>query len=169
MDMKTGFHVSISGGLSRAVDRAVERGCDTMQVFVSNPRGWKNSHILRSDMDTFRIRCEDEGISPVFVHTIYLINLASPSIEVRERSVDALVMNVQAAAALGSSAVVTHLGSHGGDGEELGIERIIKALEAVFSRCEDPVPILLETTAGSGSGVGHRFPPVGRDRRCLPR
>jgi deoxyribonuclease-4 len=160
--MRAGFHVSITGGLPKAVDRAVERGCEAMQVFVSNPRGWKHSDILPSDIAAFRARCEEEGINPVFVHTIYLINLAAPSPEIRERSTDALVMNMRAAAALGSSAVVTHVGSHGGEGEDIGIARVVASLQAAFARCEGPVPILLETTAGSGNSVGHGFSQLGR-------
>jgi len=159
--MRAGFHVGISGGLPKAVDRAVERGCETIQVFVSNPRGWKHSDILPSDIETFRARCKEEDISPVFVHTIYLINLAAPSPEVWERSLDALVMNMRAAHALGSSAVVTHLGSHGGRGVDFGIARVITALETAFRRCEEPVPVLLETTAGSGNSVGHDFAQLG--------
>ena len=159
--MKVGFHVRISGGLPKAVDRAVERDCDTIQIFVSNPRGWRNSAILPKDIAAFRGRIEEEGIDPLFVHTIYLINLAAPPGEVRERSIQALVMNMEAAAALGSSAVVTHLGSHGGEGEERGMERIVAALEEAFALCENPVPVLLETTAGSGNGVGHEFKQLG--------
>lgn len=160
--MRLGFHVRISGGLTKAVDRAVERGCETIQIFVSNPRGWRNSDILPEDIAAFRGRLEEEGISPLFVHTIYLINLAASNDEVWERSVQALVMNRRAAAALRSSAVVTHLGSHGGEGDEFGIRRVIEALEAAFALSEEPVPILLETTAGSGNGVGHDFKQLGR-------
>jgi len=160
--MRIGCHVQISGGLPKAVDRALERGCETMQVFVSNPRGWKQSDIPPSHIATFRARCLEEGISPVFVRTIYLINLAAPSPEVWERSLDALVMNMRAAAAIGSAAVVTHLGSHGGEGEEYGISRVISSLQTAFMRCEECVPILLETTAGSGNSVGNDFVQLGR-------
>lgn len=154
--------MSISGGLPRAVDRAVERGCETMQIFASNPRGWKHSDILPADIAVFRQGCEREGIGPVFVHTIYLINLAAAADEVWERSLDSLEMNMQAAAALGSAAVVTHLGSHGGKGDEFGIRRVIQAIEKAFTRSEKIVPILLETTAGSGNSVGHDFAQLGR-------
>jgi deoxyribonuclease IV len=166
--MRAGFHVGISGGLPRAVERAVERGCETIQVFVSNPRGWRHSDIPPSDVGEFRARCEEEGIEPVFVHTIYLINLATMSGELWERSLDSLVMNMNAAAAIGSAAVVTHLGSHGGAGEEVGEERVIQALEDAFARCDEPVPILLETTAGSGNSVGHKFSQLGRIAGAFP-
>ena len=159
--MRVGCHIQISGGLRKAVDRAVERGCETMQVFVSNPRGWKQSDILPEDMEAFRNGCREAGLEPVFVHTIYLINLASPAEDVWRRSLDALLMNMEAAGKLASSAVVTHLGSHGGEGEEAGIAQVIRALREAFRRCPDPVPVLLETTAGSGNSVGHDFAQLG--------
>ncbi len=166
--MRLGCHVQISGGLGKAVERAVERGCETIQVFVSNPRGWKQSDILPGDIDTFREGCREAGIEPVFVHTIYLINLAAPEGEVRERSLAALIMNMEAAARLGSAAVVTHLGSHGGDGEEEGIRRVVKAVGEALRRGPRGVPLLLETTAGSGNGVGHRFEQLGEIVRSFP-
>ena len=168
-DMRAGFHVGIGGGVPRAVGRAVERGCDTMQIFVSNPRGWKHSRIPPRDAAEFRDRCREEGIDPVFVHTPYLINLAASSLELWERSLDMLVKNMQAAAALGSAAVVTHLGSHGGEGEDAGIERIVRALWSARARCGEDVHVLLETTAGSGHSVGHGFSQLGRIVKALPR
>jgi len=165
--MKLGCHIKISGGLVKAVDRAKERGCDIMQIFVSNPRGWKQSDMLPDDIALFRSRCEEEGILPVFVHTIYLINLAAPDDGIWNRSINSLVMNMEAADRVGSAAVVTHLGSHGGEGEEFGMERIIKALETVLSRGNGRVPVLLETTAGSGNSVGHTFGQLGRILRAF--
>jgi deoxyribonuclease-4 len=168
-DMRAGFHVGIGGGVPRAVERAVQRGCDTMQIFVSNPRGWKLSRIPPGDAAEFRDRCREEDIAPVFVHTPYLINLAAPSPELWGLSLDMLVKNMQTAAALGSSAVVTHLGSHGGAGEDEGIERIVLALHTASARCGEDVHVLLETTAGSGRSVGHSFFQLGRIVRALQR
>lgn len=142
------------------MDRASERGCETMQIFVSNPRGWRQSNILPEDIELFRKRREEEGITPVFVHTIYLINLAAPDDGIRRRSIEALLMNMEAAARIGSAAVVTHLGSHGGVGEERGIELVAGALDEVL-RSEIEVKVLLEITAGSGRSVGHSFSQLG--------
>ena len=143
------------------MDRASERGCETMQIFVSNPRGWKHTEIPPDDISLFSARCGEENIKPVFVHTIYLINLAAPDDDIWDRSIESLEMNTETAARLGSAAVVTHLGSHGGEGEGFGIKRVIRALEAALDRCGDCVPILLETTAGSGNSVGHTFAQLG--------
>jgi len=166
--MRVGCHIQISGGLRKAVERAVERGCQTMQVFVSNPRGWKQSDMLPADIDDFREGCREAGLDPVFVHTIYLINVASPEETVWERSLHALLMNMEAAARLGSAAVVTHLGSHGGAGEDEGIRRVVKAVREALRRGPAGVPLLLETTAGSGNSVGHRFEQLGAIVRAFP-
>ncbi len=172
MAMRIGCHVRISGGLAKAVDRAVERGCETMQIFASNPRSWRRGAFPPGSMEAFRFRCGEEGISPVFVHAGYLINLASPDGEIWERSVKGLEADMQVAESLGAAAVVTHLGSHGGKGDSFGVERVVRALKLIFGRCGAAVGLLLETTAGGGNSVGHTFShlgaimeaPVGRDR-----
>ncbi|MDY6796710.1 MAG: deoxyribonuclease IV [Actinomycetota bacterium] len=151
----------ISGGLVKAVNRAAERGCETMQIFASNPRSWTHSEISPRDISMFRSGCGERGLSPVFVHSPYLVNLAAPVECTWGRSIEALTKNVEAAEALGASAVVTHLGSHGGMGEDFGIGRVIRALEKVLSDCHECVPVLLETTAGSGKSVGHTFTQLG--------
>ncbi len=163
--MKFGCHVSISGGLHKAVDNAVERGCDTMQMFVSNPRGWKHSEVTRGAIEAFNIKRKAAGIDPVFVHTIYLINLAAAEDGIWNRSVVSLRMNAETASRIGSAAVITHLGHHGGQGEESGLRRVMEALERTLPVCDECTPILLETTAGEQNSVGGRFDDLGRIMR----
>ncbi|MHB8781559.1 MAG: deoxyribonuclease IV, partial [Candidatus Geothermincolia bacterium] len=159
--MRFGCHVSISGGLDKAIDNAILRDCDTIQMFVSNPRGWKHTGVPEATIEAFRAKREAAGIEPVFVHTIYLINLAAPDPLIFERSVGALRANAQTAARMGSSMVITHLGHHGGEGEAFGIRRVIQALEESLPACDECVPILLETTAGERNSVGGRFEQLG--------
>lgn len=161
-DLRLGCHVKISGGLLKAVDRALERGCRTFQIFLSNPRGWKGSDELPRELEEFGLRCEEEGLEPVFIHTIYLVNLASPSEEVLEKSIAAVVANLRAAEVLGEAAVVTHLGSHGGAGLEEGIRRVVGGLRRIMDLFEGSASLLLETTAGSGDTMGHSFSQLGR-------
>lgn len=167
VDFKLGCHVKISGGLLRAVDRALERGCRTFQVFLSNPRGWKGSDAIPPDLEELGKRCERDGLEPIFIHTIYLVNLATPSEEVFQNSVSAVLANLRAADVLGRAAVVTHLGSHGGMGEEEGLRRVVEGLRLVMERHRGDAPLLLETTAGSGGTVGHSFSQLGRIIRAL--
>lgn len=164
---RLGCHVKISGGLLKAVDRALERGCRTFQVFLSNPRGWKGSDVLPPELDELGERCEREGLEPVFIHTIYLVNLASPSEEVFEKSISAVAANLRAAEALGRAAVVTHLGSHGGAGEDEGLRRVVEGLRRVMELHRGSSRLLLETTAGSGDTVGHSFSQLGEIVRAL--
>lgn len=138
----------------KSVDRARERGCETMQVFVSNPRGWKRSEVPPGDAGAFRARCEEAGIAPVFVHTIYLVNLASPDRETWERSVRSLEMDLRAAESIGADAVVTHPGSHGGEGVGRGTKRVARALDRALAGCGSGVRVLLENTSGAGNAMG---------------
>src|SRR5829696_558688 len=120
---RIGRHLPTSGGLARTLWAARELGCETIQIFVSNPQAWADPR-PRQDADTFVEGSLEMGISPVVAHAKYLINLASTSEEQRELSVHALA----AAGALGVDLVVVHAGSHGGDGEEKGMERLVEGL-----------------------------------------
>ncbi len=102
-------------------------GCETIQIFVSNPQAWADPR-RRQDAETFVEGSLEMGISPVVAHAKYLINLASTSKEQREFSVRALASELSAAGALGVDLVVVHAGSHGGDGEEKGMERLVDGL-----------------------------------------
>lgn len=160
--MKFGCHVSISGGLHKAIDNAIERTADTIQMFVSNPRGWKHSEVSEESIEAFNIKRKASGIDPVFVHTIYLINLAAAEDEIWNKSVISLRMNAETASRIGSAAVITHLGHHGGAGEEAGLRRVMEALERTFPVCDECTPVLLETTAGEQNSVGGRFEDLGK-------
>ncbi len=155
--IRIGCHVGISGGLIKALERGKERGCDAIQIFISNPRGWRHTQPTPEESQLFQVERERVKITPVVVHTIYLINLATPDQELWENSVNSLTMNVKAAASIGADAVVTHLGSHLGRGESYGIARVVTAIERALEVCPERLSILLETTAGAGNGVGQRF------------
>ncbi len=123
-----GRHLPTSAGLSKTLDMARELGCETVQIFVSNPQGWAVP-ISRPDAGTFARESYEAGVSPVVAHAKYLINLASTDDQLRERSVDALAWELVAASAVGAELVVVHAGSHGGDGEEKGVDRLVEGLE----------------------------------------
>ena len=124
---RIGRHLPTSGGLARTLLAARELGCETIQIFVSNPQAWADP-VRRQDADTFVKGSLEMGISPVVAHAKYLINLASTSVKQRELSVMALAHELAAAGALGVDLVVVHAGSHGGDGEEKGMERLVEGL-----------------------------------------
>src|ERR687893_2194709 len=125
---RVGRHLPTSGGLRRTIEAARELGCETAQIFVSNPQGWADP-APRPDAEAFVEGRRELGLSPLVAHAKYLINLASPNDELRERSVRALARELNAAGTLGVELVVVHAGSHGGDGEERGIDRLVDGLD----------------------------------------
>ena len=152
--MRLGMHVSIAGEIHLAVDRACALGCNTMQIFSRNPRGWKVSPLTKSKVDEFKRRRQAAGITPLFVHIPYLINLASPEKELLYKSQEAYIKDIQRADSLGAEFFVTHLGSHKGKGEEKGIETFSRALNIVIRRTNPKLTILLENTSGAGNWLG---------------
>jgi len=140
------------------VERGVATGCQVLQIFVKNNSRWIGKEIETGEAREFRRVARGAGLSHVAAHTSYLINLASPSFELRSLSILALVDEVLRCRRLGIRDLVLHPGSHGGEGEAAGVARIAASLDEVFRRTEGTrVRILLETAAGQGSSVGHRF------------
>lgn len=158
--MKLGLHLSIRESIARVIPRAVEKGCNTFQMFSRNPRGWHSKELERSRIDDFRRRLKESEIWPVFIHTPYLLNLASPKKDVYRRSLKALMEELRRAEKLGVPYVVTHLGSHLGYGKKGGFQRIVDAINNSFAKVENDVTLLLENTAGTRNSMGSSFEDV---------
>jgi deoxyribonuclease-4 len=158
--MRFGFHVSISGGFSLAVQRAHELGCSTMQIFSRNPRGWTVKPLDKDDIDEFKRLREQYDIGPVFVHTNYLINLASSKSDLYERSIEQFVIDLERTEHLGAEYLVTHLGSASGQEPEWMIDRVAGALNMAMRLHAPQATILLENTAGEKGDVGYTFEQV---------
>src|SRR5262245_8599203 len=153
-----GSHLSIAGGLHNALLGAAEYGFDTVQLFSKSPSQWAAKPITKDDAALFRRTRQRTKLRPIIVHDSYLINLASPEPKLWRKSVEAFVDEVQRCEAIGAHYLVTHPGAHLGAGEDAGIARLILALDEVHERCAGcKVKVLLETTAGMGSTLGHRF------------
>jgi deoxyribonuclease-4 len=155
-----GFHVSIAGGISLAVKRALDVGCTTMQIFTHSPRMWKLADIPEVEAEAFRSLREKSGIAPVFVHTSYLINVATTDRELYDKSVAALRSELLRADLLGAEYVVTHLGSVSGDGAHGATRRIADALKKVFDGMDSRAMLLIENTAGERGDVGSSYEEV---------
>lgn len=160
--MRVGCHVSIAGGIDRAVANAAERGCTAFQIFSRNPRGWRAREISGAEAAAFRSGLAGSGIDAgaTCVHMPYLPNLASTDDASHARSVGALVEEVRRCGALGIPYLVTHLGSHLGAGEEAGIERLVAAYGRA-AEVANGVTVLLENTAGQRNSVGSDFGQLG--------
>jgi len=153
-----GAHMSIAGGTPNAIDRARRAGCTVLQIFVKNSNQWKGKPLAEEEVQAFRASRTAAGLVDVVAHTCYLINLASPGGALRRQSIDTFLEELRRATLLGLSHLVVHPGSHGGDGETIGISRIADALNEIYERAaETPVSVALEGTAGQGTSVGYRF------------
>ncbi|MFA6142171.1 MAG: deoxyribonuclease IV [Candidatus Omnitrophota bacterium] len=155
--MRIGLHVSIAGKIYESLERARALGCNTMQIFSRNPRGWEAAKLDKNDVEEFRRLKLKYDIKPVVVHIPYIINLATPDDKLYNRSIETYIKDIERADLLGAEYFVTHLGSHTGSGEDNGINRFASALKTIIKRVNPKAMILLENTAGSGDGIGYRF------------
>ena len=152
--MQIGAHVSSSGGIHTAIDRAEAMGAESVQVFTQSPRAWRPTNHPQENFDRFKERRAEAGIEGVLCHALYLINLASPKDEFYEKSVAALENTVDVACAIDADAVVFHIGSHLGAGMEAGLDRVCAAMQRVLDRCSDTTWLLMENSAGAGATIG---------------
>src|SRR4051794_17193200 len=153
-----GAHMSIAGGIHNAVDRGVTAGCGVIQVFTQNTNMWKGKIPSDSDCRLFREKREASGINEVISHDIYLINLAAPPGEMRDKSLQGFQEEMERCARLGICRIVMHPGSHLGEGTEIAVRRIAEGFDLLLSRVPDYTgKILIELTAGQGSNVGSTF------------
>ena len=153
-----GAHFSIAGGLTNAVATAVRFECGTLQLFTKNASQWACKPIADDDAKSFRKSAKSAKLKLLTAHDSYLINLASPAEELFRKSVEAFAVEWERAEQLGLSYLVAHPGAHVGSGEEAGLKRVIEGLDIASGRCKGlKTRILLETTAGQGTTLGHRF------------
>jgi deoxyribonuclease IV len=183
MDSKIGFHVSISGGISNSIDNAMRIGCSAFQIFSRNPRGWVAKPLQEEDVKGFRKKLTESKIDrdAVVVHMPYLPNLSSPNSKLHKKSIDVLTEEIKRCSMLGIPYLVTHLGTHGGKGNENGVNQLAKAYNFAFRNYykslatttkiknkkkrsggnEGSVIMLLENSAGHKNSIGSKFDEIG--------
>jgi deoxyribonuclease IV len=155
--LKVGFHVSISGSIDKAVDRAVDLGCTIFQIFTRNPRQWHSTNLDPETAKKFSDKVTKYNMQPVFAHMPYLPNLASPKDDVHKKSIKTLSLELKRCEQLEIPYLVTHLGSHLGKGKETGFERLINGINKVLKDTKGKVTVLLENTAGTKNSMGSTF------------
>jgi len=155
--MRFGFHISIAGGISKVVERARRRGCETIQLFSRNPRGWAYNPLDKVEVNRFRKELSHTTISPLFVHVPYLPNLASNDRDLYRKSLDALQTDLRRASSLGAPYLIIHVGHRTHLPEDEAINRIAHGINKAFRKVRNSVVLLLENTAGQGTEVGHTF------------
>jgi deoxyribonuclease IV len=158
MTRRFGAHMPIAGGLFKSIETGQAVGCDVVQVFTKSPQQWQARPLVKEDIRAFREAQDAAGIPCVAAHDTYLINPAAVDPAVLQRSREAMVDELERAAALGIPALVMHLGARGSEPEEAAMERLIESVQVALEQTPDDGPtLLLETTAGQGSCLGHRF------------
>ncbi len=152
-----GSHLSIAGGMERALIEAEALGLDTVQVFTRNQQQWRIPPLDAGSVQLFRQHAARLHFNKMVAHDSYLINLATGEQTLRNKSIDALASELERCEALGIFALVTHGGSHGGDGEAVGISRLIESINKVLDSTSANTLLCLETTAGQGASLNYRF------------
>lgn len=158
MVLDFGTHTSASGGVDKTLQRAVDVGATSAQIFTKNERQWRAKPLEPDVVERYHAEKERTGIRQVISHASYLINLASPKDDLIEKSIFAHIDELERAEALGLIGAVLHPGAHTGSGEEAGIARVAESLNRIHDQVPDLATLtLLETTAGQGTTLGRTF------------
>jgi deoxyribonuclease IV len=164
--VRLGAHVS-GGGLKGIPGKAVEIGCEGIQIFASSPQMWRPPSCKPEEAAAFRAACAAAGLGPVAIHAIYLVNPAAESEEHRAKTITSLVKTLEAAEMLGASVVVTHLGSSKGSTKAEALDRSCRTFAEILEQYGGPVRLLFETSAGAGETMGGTFDELGTMLRTL--
>ena len=160
--MLIGAHVKTTGGPASALERAVAIGAETAQIFLTPPQQWRSSKIEAVQAEGFQKAHAAVGSIPVFVHGIYLINLATDDEAHLKRSTSSLKSAMTSCGQLGIKGVIFHLGSHKGQGLDAVFDQICQACLEVLDVTPPEVLLILENSAGAGDNIGSKFADLGR-------
>jgi deoxyribonuclease-4 len=154
--MLIGAHVSPAGGLDKAVERGVEKGCEAIQIFNQSPRMWRPTAYGDDDFAAFRKAMKPSPVKAVLIHAVYLLNCASEDAEIRDKSRASLIQSLRVGAGIGAAGVVLHPGSAKGGDVKAAIKRAGRVIKEALSET-DRCPLHLEDTAGAGGTLGRSF------------
>lgn len=152
-----GAHLSIAGGVQHAAEEAGRLGCNALQIFVKSPNRWEGRNIRNEEAAEFKKLVDKYRIIGLAAHSSYLINLASPDEKLHQKSIAAVLGEMEQCSRLGIPYLVIHPGSPRDQSVSQGIKNIVKALHQVLEEGSENVNICLETTSGQGNSIGHRF------------
>ncbi|HXG87458.1 MAG TPA: deoxyribonuclease IV [Vicinamibacterales bacterium] len=156
--LRIGAHMSVAGGVSKAVERAVIHQCEAIQIFAKNASQWRATPLDAVEVRKFRRLIDDNHIFPAVSHASYLINLATTDPSLRALSIESLIDELDRAHALGLLGVVIHPGTCTAGSEDDGLRLIAEAVRTAFkARPRRKTMVLFEHTAGQGRCLGHRF------------
>ena len=154
--MLIGAHVSPAGGVAKAVERGVDRGCHAIQIFNQNPRAWKPREYPVDEVEAFHAAMDGSDVDALLIHAVYLLNCATEDEEIRTKTLASLTQSLRAGDALGAHAVVLHPGSALQGEVGPAIERAAEVIREALAE-SDSCPLHLENTAGAGGTLGRSF------------
>jgi deoxyribonuclease-4 len=153
-----GAHMSIAGGVSEALLRGRNSGCECIQIFTKSSRQWASKPYTSQEVEAFKTAQAATGIRMVVAHDSYLVNLGAPDETLRKRSVGGFIDELERCELLGVPHLIAHPGAHVGSGEEAGIKTIARSIDEAHKACPGlKVRVALEITAGQGSNLGYKF------------
>jgi deoxyribonuclease-4 len=167
--MRLGRHMPTHSNAVKAAQIARQLGCTAIQIFASNPTGWRPTAGNPASCAAFAQAARDYGLDPIVIHAPYLINLASPDEVIWEKSVSLLRWTLQRGALLGAGYVVFHTGSHRGSGVDAGLAHIAEGIALMLPETPPGVMLLLENDVGGGNSLGHNFEQIGMVLNVLPQ
>jgi deoxyribonuclease IV len=155
--MRFGFHISITGGFNKVVERALAKQCQTIQLFSRNPRGWNFGKLDMNDIREFQQAVKQADISPVFVHMPYLPNLATQDKTGFQKSLDSLIAELERCELIGAQFLIMHIGRRMQSTEAQALKKVSQGVNIAFKKVKNQVRLLMENTAGMGSEIGYNF------------
>ena len=159
--MLIGAHVKTSGGVDKAVGRAVDIGAECMQIFAASPRMWRVTAIKDKPLENYHANMEEAGLGPTIVHAKYLTALGSPNPELVQKSRKSLAEELTQTERLGALGLVFHPASHRGAGLEAVFDQFVEGVNEVLEAAPGNALLMLETSAGSGDHIGSKFAELG--------
>ncbi|MCH6545550.1 MAG: deoxyribonuclease IV [Deltaproteobacteria bacterium] len=153
-----GAHMSIAGGVEKALLAGERAQCDAIQMFTKSSRQWAAEPYSAEEIQLFHHSQKETGIVKVIAHDSYLLNLGSPDEGLRKKSIRAFIDEMESCESLAIPNLIAHPGAHMGAGEKAGIKRIARSLDQIHKACPGyQVKATLEITAGQGTTLGYRF------------
>ena len=160
--MKIGGHVSAAGGVDTAVQRALDIGANCFQIFITSPRTWRKNTYSDEQIAEFSKGIDTYGLKPVFIHALYLVNLATDNKELLEKSIDALAHALIMADRLGIQGVIYHTGSKRDRDHDEAMTQVIETMKEVLKRAPGKSQLIVEGAAGQGGALGSTFDELGQ-------
>ena len=159
--MRIGAHVSTSGGIDKAIDRALEIGAECVQLFPSAPQGWGFKSPDEKSIAEFRRKSYEYDIGPNVFHGIYLVSLGSDDMALVEKGKASLIKYLNTAEDLGVEGVIFHLNSHKGRGFDGVFSQVVASIEEILDNTPEVTKLIIENSAGMGNHIGSKFAEIG--------